>query len=140
MSQITHQKDADGIMRQIVPAHVLRAILDADGDDYTRPDDFGPGDEWDVGDVGDQEGPPDALYEATVRPAASGFGEYQQGQVVAVETDAETIDEYVAGWEGEATERPDVAASMRRWGPYDTRTWRVFELDGMLVSLTGGRS
>lgn len=47
--QITHQKDADGIMRQIVPAHVLRAILDADGDDYTRPADFGPYDEWDVG-------------------------------------------------------------------------------------------
>ena len=48
--QITHQMDPDtGHMRQIVPPHVLRAILDADGDSYERPADFGPDDEWDTG-------------------------------------------------------------------------------------------
>lgn len=49
MSQITHEFDPEtGAMRQIVPPHVLRAVLDADGSDYSRPDDFEDDDEWDV--------------------------------------------------------------------------------------------
>jgi len=47
--QITHQMDRDaGFMRQIVSPHTLRQILDEDGDDYSRPRDFGPLDEWKV--------------------------------------------------------------------------------------------
>jgi hypothetical protein len=46
--QITHQPDENGIMRQIVSPAKLREILDRDGDDYSRPDHFGPKDEWDV--------------------------------------------------------------------------------------------
>lgn len=49
MSQITHQPDETGVMRQIVNAETLRRILDESGDDYSRPNDFGPDDEWDVG-------------------------------------------------------------------------------------------
>jgi len=50
-TQITHQPDPDtGALRQIVSAATLREILDADGDSYERPADFGPEDEWDVGD------------------------------------------------------------------------------------------
>jgi hypothetical protein len=46
--QITHQPDENGVMRQIVTPQTLRAVLDEAGDDYTRPSDFGPEDEWDV--------------------------------------------------------------------------------------------
>lgn len=44
--QITHEPDENGVMRQIVPAAVLRDILDGSGEDYTRPKEFGPNDEW----------------------------------------------------------------------------------------------
>jgi hypothetical protein len=47
--EITHRPDEHGIMRQIVSAERLREILDTDGDDYIRPKDFKPEDEWDVG-------------------------------------------------------------------------------------------
>lgn len=46
--EITHQPDENGILRQIVSAARLREILDEDGDDYNRPSDFKPEDEWDV--------------------------------------------------------------------------------------------
>ena len=48
MAKITHETDAAGVQRQIVSARALRAILDAEGSDYSRPEDFGPSDEWDV--------------------------------------------------------------------------------------------
>lgn len=35
-------------MIQIVSAARLRAILRRDGESLSRPDDFGPDDEWDV--------------------------------------------------------------------------------------------
>ena len=49
MSQVTHTTNEDGSLRQIVSPEVLREILDESGDDYSRPSDFGPNDEWDVG-------------------------------------------------------------------------------------------
>ena len=49
MAQTTHRRDQEtGNMMQIVTPERLREILDADGDDYERPSDFGPDDEWDV--------------------------------------------------------------------------------------------
>jgi hypothetical protein len=51
MSEITHQPDENGHMIQIVSAAKLRQILDATGDDYTKPSDFGPDDEWDTDSV-----------------------------------------------------------------------------------------
>lgn len=48
-AEITH-KVIDGRVVQIVSPGRLRAILDAEGSDYTRPTDFGPEDEWDVDD------------------------------------------------------------------------------------------
>lgn len=50
-TQITHRLDEDGHYRQIVPPETLRAILDADGDSYDRPEGFGDGDEWCVAEV-----------------------------------------------------------------------------------------
>ena len=50
MNQITHEKDDDGNMRQIVSAETLRKILTADGDTLAKPKWFGAKDEWDVGD------------------------------------------------------------------------------------------
>lgn len=47
--EITHRQDDDGHMVQIVAPSRLREILDADGDDYSRPEHFGNDDEWDVG-------------------------------------------------------------------------------------------
>ena len=49
MSQITHEKDDDGNMRQIVSAETLRKILRKDGDTLAKPKWFGAKDEWDVG-------------------------------------------------------------------------------------------
>ena len=47
--ETTHRRDQEtGNMVQIVTPERLREILDADGDDYERPSDFGPDDEWDV--------------------------------------------------------------------------------------------
>jgi hypothetical protein len=46
--EITHQPDEDGTLRQIVSPKRLRQILDEDGDDYSKPKDFGPKDEWKV--------------------------------------------------------------------------------------------
>jgi hypothetical protein len=46
--QITHQPDENGVMRQIVTPETLRQVLEDAGDDYTRPEFFGPADEWDV--------------------------------------------------------------------------------------------
>jgi hypothetical protein len=48
MTEITH-KQIDGRYIQIVSADRLRAVLDAHGDDYSRPDYFKPDDEWNVG-------------------------------------------------------------------------------------------
>lgn len=50
MSEITHQPDENGVMRQIVSPARLREILDADGETYDKPTDFGPDDEWEVED------------------------------------------------------------------------------------------
>lgn len=51
MAQITHRIDPEtSRMVQIVSADELRKVLDESGDDYSRPRDFGPDDEWDVGD------------------------------------------------------------------------------------------
>lgn len=47
-SQITHQPDENGILRQTVSPDELRKILDEAGDDYSRPAGFGPDDEWNV--------------------------------------------------------------------------------------------
>lgn len=55
MSQITHQLDENGVYRQIVPAAALRRILDRDGDDYSRPEHFGPKDEWDCSEKDDDD-------------------------------------------------------------------------------------
>lgn len=49
-AEITHQRDQDGRMRQIVSAERLTEILIRDGDTLDKPDDFGPGDEWFVAD------------------------------------------------------------------------------------------
>lgn len=50
MTQITHQRDPEtGAMRQIVPASVLRQVLDSEGSDYSRPADFSADDEWNTG-------------------------------------------------------------------------------------------
>ena len=45
-NQTTHQLDENGIYRQIVSPRVLRDVLDCQGSDYSRPDDFALGDEW----------------------------------------------------------------------------------------------
>ena len=51
MSQTTHRVDPnDGHLAQIVTPAELRDVLDADGDNYDRPADFGPADEWDTDD------------------------------------------------------------------------------------------
>ena len=50
MNQITHEKDDDGNMRQIVSAETLRKILTKDGGTLAKPKWFGAKDEWDVGD------------------------------------------------------------------------------------------
>lgn len=66
MPETTHQRDPDtGHMRQIVSPERLREILDADGEDYSPPSGFGPGDEWDVGDTEwpDSAGPCDRCGE-----------------------------------------------------------------------------
>lgn len=36
----------DGRVVQVVSPERLREILDADGEDYDRPKDFGPDDDW----------------------------------------------------------------------------------------------
>jgi len=46
MSETTHIQDDDGHLIQLVSPAELRRILDEDGDDYERPSDFGPNDEW----------------------------------------------------------------------------------------------
>lgn len=54
--QVTHSVDPDtGRYMQIVTPAVLRAVLDAFGDDYSRPAWFAAGDEWDTGDTGEEE-------------------------------------------------------------------------------------
>lgn len=56
MAQITHRTDPEtGALRQVVTPAELRAILDADGDSYERPAEFGDADEWDVGEGDDDE-------------------------------------------------------------------------------------
>ena len=50
MTQITHKPDEDGVLRQVVSPETLRRVLAAAGDNCKRPKDFGPLDEWDVGD------------------------------------------------------------------------------------------
>jgi hypothetical protein len=50
MAETTHQTDADGRAMQIVSARRLREILDAEGSDYSRPEEFGPEDTWNVED------------------------------------------------------------------------------------------
>jgi hypothetical protein len=51
--EITHTRHPDGYLQQIVSPARLRAILDEDGEDYSRPTEFGPADEWEV--EGDDE-------------------------------------------------------------------------------------
>lgn len=49
MAEITHRFDRDEKrMRQIVSPERLREILDAGGESYNPPKDFGPDDEWEV--------------------------------------------------------------------------------------------
>jgi len=47
-AQVTHRYDADGRLIQLVSPAELRAVLDADGDDYSRPTNFREDDEWQV--------------------------------------------------------------------------------------------
>ena len=50
MAQVTHRWSEDeGRVVQVVTPDELRRVLDAEGCDYGRPDDFGDDDEWDVG-------------------------------------------------------------------------------------------
>jgi len=50
MRKITHEFDPEiGHFVQVVSPEELRRVLDADGEDYSRPSNFGPEDEWDVG-------------------------------------------------------------------------------------------
>ena len=49
-SEITH-KLVDGHYVQVCSPATLRKVLDAQGDSYARPDDFGPADEWNVAGV-----------------------------------------------------------------------------------------
>lgn len=45
--EITHKIDPEtGHLVQFVSPARLRDILDEDGEDYDRPTDFGPADEW----------------------------------------------------------------------------------------------
>lgn len=47
--EVTHVVDKEtGRYVQVVSPARLRAILDADGDDYSRPAHLSPDDEWDV--------------------------------------------------------------------------------------------
>lgn len=46
--EITHRADDDGRMVQTVTPERLAAILSEAGDSLSRPDDFGPDDEWNV--------------------------------------------------------------------------------------------
>lgn len=46
--ETTHKQDENGRYVQIVSPAELRRILDESGDDYSRPDWFGPDDEWRV--------------------------------------------------------------------------------------------
>lgn len=49
MAEITHRYNPDtGCMIQIVSSEKLREILDADGDNYEKPNEFKANDEWDV--------------------------------------------------------------------------------------------
>jgi hypothetical protein len=49
MSETTHRYDRErGHLVQIVSPERLRQILLADGDDCSRPKDFGPLDEWEL--------------------------------------------------------------------------------------------
>lgn len=50
MGETTHRMDPDTRHYiQIVSPSRLREILDADGDDYAKPNHFSEEDEWDVG-------------------------------------------------------------------------------------------
>ena len=49
MPQITHKADETGRLVQVVTPAQLRLQLDIDGDNDTRPEYFGPDDEWQVG-------------------------------------------------------------------------------------------
>ncbi len=55
MNNETTHRNVDGRLVQIVSPQRLREILDADGDDYSRPKDFGPDDEWYVEPTGDND-------------------------------------------------------------------------------------
>jgi hypothetical protein len=61
MTEITHRNIA-GRMVQIVSAARLRTILDEQGEDYTRPSDFGLEDEWNTEGACDDEQNRDADY------------------------------------------------------------------------------
>lgn len=48
--EITHRVDREtGHVVQLVSPERLREILVADGESLARPKDFGPNDEWDIG-------------------------------------------------------------------------------------------
>ena len=50
--EITHTRDRETKrLVQVVSPERLRDLLEADGDDYTRPRDFAADDEWDVADA-----------------------------------------------------------------------------------------
>lgn len=56
MPQITHERNEEGRYIQIVTPEELRAVLDGQGGDYSRPSDFRDGDEWNVAGVDDRDG------------------------------------------------------------------------------------
>lgn len=50
--ELTHRYDKEtGHLVQIVSPQRLRELLDEHGENYERPKDFKPEDEWDVGSV-----------------------------------------------------------------------------------------
>lgn len=59
MAQTTHKRDEHGRYVQVVTPWELRRVLDEQGDDYSRPRDFGAEDEWRVGGVEDEPAEPE---------------------------------------------------------------------------------
>ena len=73
-AEITHTIDEETghYVQRVSPEH-LREMLDEDGENYDRPNHFGPEDEWEVGDAEEQ-----AEYEAeSEREQAEYEAEYE---------------------------------------------------------------
>lgn len=90
--EVTHTVDPDGHMVQVVSPQRLREILDADGDDYSRPSHFGPDDEWSVSD----ECIADPRFAAGDRVEAGepGTDDHDRGVILAINGDRADV-----GWD-----------------------------------------